>query len=88
MMQMLFICGIWGKILPLVILQFVAKKSILYMNFLSFQEGCHDWINWLIHEQNIEIQSAFHGGEKKIGPYKVNGFCLELNTVFKFYGER
>ena len=48
---------------------------------------CRDWIDWLIHEQNIKIQSAFHGGgEKKIGPYKVDGFCQELNTVFEFYG--
>ena len=25
--------------------------------------------------------------EKKIGPYKVNGFCSESNTVFEFYGD-
>ena len=29
----------------------------------------------------------FHGGEKKIGNYKVNSFCQELNTVFEFYGD-
>ena len=28
----------------------------------------------------------FHGGEKKIGPYKVDSICSELNTVYKFYG--
>ena len=44
-------------------------------------------IDWLIRERNIEIQSAFHGGEKKIGSYKVDGFCSELNTVFEFYGD-
>ena len=55
--------------------------------FPQFSGGCCDWIDWLIHEQNIEIQSAFHGGEKKIGSYKVNGFCQELNTVFEFYGD-
>ena len=46
-----------------------------------------DWIDRLIHERNIEIQSAFHGGEKKIGPYKEDGFCQELNTIFEFYGD-
>ena len=45
------------------------------------------WIDWLIHERNIEIQSAFHGGEKKIGSYKVDGFCQNLNTIFQFYGD-
>ena len=55
--------------------------------FPQFSGGCRDWIDWLIHERNIEIQSAFHGGEKKIGSYKVGGFCSELNTVFEFYGD-
>ena len=54
--------------------------------FPQFAAGCRDWIDWLIHERNIKIQSAFHGGEKKIGPYKVDAFCPELNTVFEFYG--
>ena len=47
--------------------------------------GCCDWIDWLAHERTIKIQSAFHGGEKKIGPYKVDCSCQELNTVFEFY---
>ena len=55
--------------------------------FPQFAAGCRDWIDWLIHERNIEIQSAFHGGEKKIGNYKVDGFCSELNTIFEFYGD-
>ena len=55
--------------------------------FPQFAAGCHDWIDWLIHDRNIKIQSAFHGGEKKIGPYKADGFCSELNTVFEFYGD-
>ena len=25
--------------------------------------------------------------EKKIEPYKVDGFCSDLNTVFEFYGD-
>ena len=55
------------------------------MNFLSFPEV--DWIDWLIHDQNTEIQSAFYHGEKKIGLYEVDGFCSEFNTVFEFYGD-
>ena len=35
----------------------------------------------------LKIQSAFHGGEKKIDSYKVDGFCQELNTVLEFYGD-
>ena len=55
--------------------------------FLQFSAGCRDWIDWLIHDRNIEIQSASHSEEKKIGPYKVDGFCSESNTVFEFYGD-
>ena len=56
--------------------------------FPGISEGCRDWIDWIIHDRNIKIQSALHGGgEKKIGSYKVDGFCQELNTVFEFYGD-
>ena len=62
------------------------EENNFRQEFPHFVAGCCDWINWLIHECNIKIQSAFLGGEKKIGPYKVDGFCSELNTVFEFYG--
>ena len=57
------------------------------MRVCAVAAGCRDWIDWLIHERNMKIQSAFHGGEQKIGNYKVDGFCQELNTVFEFYGD-
>ena len=56
--------------------------------FPGILEGCHDYLDWTTHDRNIKIQSALHGsGEKKIGSYKVDGFCQELNTVFEFYGD-
>ena len=64
-----------------------CQEKFFVREFPQFSGGCRDWIDWLIHDQHMEIQSAFHGGEKKIGPYKVDGFCSELNTVFKFYGD-
>ena len=55
--------------------------------FPQFVAVCRDWIDyWLARDRNIKIQSALHDREKKIGPYKVDGFCQELNTVFEFYG--
>ena len=65
----------------------VRSFFLFVREFPQFSGGCRDWIDWLIHEQNIEIQSAFHGRERKIGPYRVDGFCSELNTVFEFYGD-
>ena len=56
--------------------------------FPGILESCRDWIDWLIHDRNIKIQSTLHGGgERKVGSYKVDGFCQELNTVFEFYGD-
>ena len=56
--------------------------------FQGISEGCRDWIDWIIHDRNVRIQSALHGdGEKKIGSCKVDGFCSELNTVFEFYSD-
>ena len=63
------------------------QEKYFVHEFPQFSGGCPDWIDWLIHERNIEIQSAFHGGEKKIGAYKVDSFCQKLDTVFEFYGD-
>ena len=43
------------------------QEEYFVRKFSQFSGGCHDRIDWIIHEQNIEIQSAFHHGEKKIG---------------------
>ena len=64
-----------------------CQEKYFVHEFPQFSGGCRDWIDWLIHERNIEIQSPFHGGEKKIGSYKVDGFCQELDTIFEFYGD-
>ena len=84
MMQMLFI---FGQDFPAGYPLIHRHEKIFVREFPQFSGGCRDWIDWLIHDRNIEIQSAFHGGEKKIGPYKVDGFCSEFNTVFEFYGD-
>ena len=53
--------------------------------FPRISEGCRDWIDWISHERDIDIQSAFHGAEKRIGKYKVDGFANA--KVFEFYGD-
>ena len=55
---------------------FIRRQEKYFMReFPQFAAGCRDWIDWFIHERNIVIQSAFHGGERKIGSYRVDGFC-------------
>lgn len=44
------------------------------------------WLKWIAHDQNIRIQHKLNGGEFKVGRYKVDGYCLETNTIYEFHG--
>ena len=63
------------------------EQNFFVREFPEFAGECHDWIDWIAHEHNIKIQSAFHGGEKRIGKYKVDGYCQEQNKVFEFHSD-
>ena len=63
------------------------EQNFFVREFPEFAGECRDWIDWIAHEHNIEIQSSFHGGEKRIGKYKVDGYCQEQNKVFEFHGD-
>ena len=63
------------------------EKNFFVREFPKFAGGCRDWIDWIAHECNIEIQSAFHGGQTRIGKYKMDGYCQEQNKEFEFHGD-
>lgn len=44
------------------------------------------WLNFIRLSGNIEILDKLHGGETRIGKYRVDGFCSIKNTVYEFYG--
>ena len=60
------------------------KKNFFAEEFPEIPGGYHDWI---VYERNIEIQSAFDGGEKRIGKYNLDGYCQEQNKAFEFHGD-
>ncbi len=41
---------------------------------------------YLSEKFDIRIQHARNGGEKRIGPFKVDGFAPATNTVYEFHG--
>ena len=46
-----------------------------------------DWMQYLNHTQGLHIQHKLNTGkEKKIGPYPVDGFDPNTNTVYQFHG--
>ena len=44
------------------------------------------WLKYLSYTNNITIQHCFNNIEKKIGPYPVDGYCKETDTVYEFQG--
>ena len=38
------------------------------------------------YRESIKIQHCFNSLEKKIGPYPVDGYCKETDTVYEFQG--
>jgi hypothetical protein len=44
------------------------------------------WLKWLSESQDIRIQHARNGGEKKVGRFKVDGYDPESKTVYEYHG--
>ncbi|XP_031552434.1 uncharacterized protein LOC116289627 [Actinia tenebrosa] len=45
------------------------------------------WLRYTAEKENIYIQHAGNTGEQRIGPYRVDGFHQESNTVFEYNGD-
>ena len=72
-----------GQPMPSGYLLIRREQNFFVREFPELAGGCCDWI---AYQRNVEIQSAFHGGEKRIGKYKVDAVCQEQNKVFEFHG--
>jgi G:T-mismatch repair DNA endonuclease (very short patch repair protein) len=47
----------------------------------------YDWMDYLNHSQGLHIRHKLNTGkEKKIGPYPVDGYDANTNTVYQFHG--
>ena len=46
------------------------------------------WLEWMAHVSNIEIQHALNIGEKFLPGtrYKLHGYCEETNTAYEYHG--
>ena len=44
------------------------------------------WLSWLAETEEIDIEHAKNGGEKRVEGYSLDGFCEERNTVYEFQG--
>ena len=42
----------------------------------------HKWLSYLSEKNDVYIQHARHGGEKRAGKYSLDGYCEEIDTAF------
>ena len=59
-------------------------------NFASEEQprwiGESEWLEWIAHNEGIRLQTTDNGGQKRIGPFLVDGFCNDTNTIFEYLG--
>jgi hypothetical protein len=45
------------------------------------------WLEWITKKEGMHIQHAFNSkSEKKVGVFRVDGYCPQNNTIFEFNG--
>ena len=44
------------------------------------------WLSWVAETEEIDIEHAKNGGEKRVGNYSLDGYCQERNTAYEFHG--
>ena len=49
-------------------------------------QKCRLWLQYLSRKHNINIKHTNNGGEVQCGPYRLDGVCEELKTIFEFQG--
>ena len=55
-------------------------------NPASFSKKQICWLKHTAQKENIFIQHSLNVGEKRIGNFRVDGFCEQTNTVYEFQG--
>lgn len=63
----------------------IVNSRPLHLNRKQSKEAIA-WIMQCEKDDSCHIQHAKNGGEKKIGPYFVDGYCATTNCIYEYYG--
>ena len=72
---------------------FMPKDSIPWIpaNGFNFKEKtsrkADQWLKFISKTEEIFIRHSKNYGEKKLGPYKVDGYCKEKKRIYEFHGK-
>ena len=44
------------------------------------------WLSYTAEKEGIRIQHHRNGGEKRVGPYSLDGYCEETHTAYEYQG--
>ena len=44
------------------------------------------WLSYISEKEDLYIKHVRNGGEKRVGPYSLDGYCEETNTAYEFQG--
>ena len=45
----------------------------------------HKWLSYTAEKNEMYIQHARNGGEKRVGPYLLDGYHEDTNTAYEFH---
>ncbi len=48
--------------------------------------ACFQWLKFIMHTQQINIQHFRNGGEQKFANFRVDGYHKDSKTIYEFYG--
>ena len=44
------------------------------------------WLSYISEKEDLYIEHVRNGGEKRVAPYSLDGYCEETNTAYEFQG--
>ncbi|KAL5018344.1 hypothetical protein ScPMuIL_004066, partial [Solemya velum] len=83
--------GSWVKTKNVTVKQFVSTPiaQIAPPQKDEFSRSSIQWLSWRAKKDNIHIQHALNGGEKRLlgTRYKLDGYCEQTNTCYEYNGD-
>jgi hypothetical protein len=61
--------------------------AIGYSHKEKTSQKADQWLKYISQSEGIFIRHSKNYGEKKLGPYKVDGYCKEKKRIYEFHGK-